>query len=146
MGKICSFFGHSHLYGQSESIVHQLRQIIINLIGKGVDTFYVGNHGEFDIFASRVAYDLKSLYPNIQIIVVLCYPNELQYLKCAFTDFLMPPEIEAAPKRACIVTRNHWVADNSDYIVCFIKYKMGGAYAAIEYAQKHHKQIIEVRA
>ncbi len=87
MGKICSFFGHSHLYGQSESIVHQLRQIIINLIGKGVDTFYVGNHGEFDIFASRVAYDLKSLYPNIQIIVVLCYPNELQYLKCAFTDF-----------------------------------------------------------
>ena len=58
----------------------------------------------------------------------------------------MPPEIEAAPKRACIVTRNHWVADNSDYIVCFIKYKMGGAYAAIEYAQKHHKQIIEVRA
>ena len=131
-------------YGQSDQIAQKLRAVIINLIEQGVDTFYVGNHGEFDILASRVACDLKTLYPNIQVIVVLCYPNELQYLRCAFTDFLMPSEIEMAPKRACIVKRNHWVADNSDYIVSYIKYKMGGAYTAIQYAQKHHKKIIEV--
>ena len=140
MGKVCSFFGHSHLYGQPNEIAQKLRQIIINLIEQGIDTFYVGNHGEFDILASRVACDLKTLYPDIQVVVVLCYPNELQYLKCSFTDFLMPPEIEAAPKRACIVTRNRWVADNSDYIVSYIKYKMGGAYTAVPCPSRPHPQ------
>lgn len=140
----CSFFGHSHLYEQSEEIAQKLRQIIIDLIEKGVDTFYVGNHGEFDILSSKIACDLKVLYPHIQVVVVLCYPNELQYLKCKFTDFLMPSEVEATPKRACIVKRNHWVVDNSDYIVSYIKYKIGGAYSVVQYAQKHKKQIIEV--
>ena len=122
----------------TESIIHS------DLKMDEYEIVFVDDVSEDDtLFAMQ---KLKSLYPNIQIIAVLCYPNELQYLKCAFTDFLMPPEIEAAPKRACIVTRNRWVADHSDYIVCFIKYKMGGAYAAVEYAQKHHKQIIEVRA
>lgn len=146
MGKTCSFFGHSHLYGQSEEVAQQLRQIITNLIAQGVDTFYVGNHGEFDLLSSRVSCDLKTLYPDVQVVVVLCYPNELQYLRCQFTDFLMPPEIEAVPKRACIVKRNQWVIDSSDYIVSYIKYKMGGAYEAIQYAEKHHKKIIEISA
>lgn len=141
----CSFFGHSHLYEQSEDIAQKLRQIIIDLIEKGVDTFYVGNHGEFDILSSKIASDLRTLYPHIQVVVVLCYPNELQYLKCSFTDFLMPSEVEAAPKRACIVKRNHWVVDNSDYVVSYIKYKIGGAYSVVQYAQKHHKKIIEVK-
>ena len=141
---ICSFFGHGHLFGQSKEIAQTLRQIIINLIENGVDTFYVGNHGEFNILSSQIACELKILYPHIQVVVVLCYPNELQYLKCQFTDFLMPSEIEATPKRACIVKRNRWVIDNSDYIVSYIKYKMGGAYSAIQYAEKRKKQIIKV--
>lgn len=145
MGKICSFFGHADLYGQSDQITQKLRTVIINLVEQGVDTFYAGNHGEFDILSSRVVCDLKTLYPQIQVVVVLCYPNELQYLRCQFTDFLMPPEIEAAPKRACIVKRNHWVVDNSDYIVSFIRFEIGGAYSVIQYAKKHHKQIIEVK-
>ena len=142
MGKTASFFGHADLGGQADRIAPQLRQIIIDLIGQGVDTFFVGNHGEFDMLSAGIACDLKTIYPQIQVIVVLCYPNELQYLKCRFTDFLMPPEVEAAPKRACIVRRNRWVADNSDYVVGYIRYQMGGAYSVIQYAQKHKKQII----
>ena len=146
MGKVCAFFGHSDLCGRSDQITPKLRAVLIDLIEhKDVDTFYVGNHGEFDILSSRQACDLKSLYPHIQVIVVLCYPNELQYLKCLFTDILMPAEIEAAPKRACIVKRNHWVADNADYIVGFIRYEIGGAHRALQYARKHNKQIINIK-
>ena len=56
----------------------------------------------------------------------------------------MPSEVEAAPKRACIVKRNRWVVDNSDYVVSYVKYKIGGAYSVIQYAEKHHKQIIQL--
>ena len=144
MGKICSFFGHADLEGKATEIGEKLRPILIDLINQGVDTFYVGNHGEFDILSSKIACDLQTLYPEIQVIVVLCYPNELQYLKCSFTDFLMPPEIVAAPKRACIVKRNRWVVDHSDYIVSYVKYTIGGAYSVTQYAKKHYKKIIEI--
>lgn len=30
-------------------------------------------------------------------------------MKCDFTDFIMPVEIEKVPKRASIVKRNQWV-------------------------------------
>ena len=144
MGKTASFFGHADLEGKSTQISPKLRQIIISLIEQDVDTFYVGNHGEFDILSSKIICDLQTLYPEIKVIAVLCYPNEFQYLKCAFTDVLIPSEIVVCPKRACIVKRNHWVVDHSDYIVSYIKYTMGGAYSVIEYAKKHHKKIIEI--
>ncbi len=144
MGKICSFFGHANLEGKASEIAPQLRQVMVDLIKNGVDTFYVGNHGEFDILSSKIACNLKTLYPEIQVIVVLCYPNELQYLKCSFTDFLMPPEIVAAPKRACIVKRNRWVVDHSDFIVSYIKYQIGGAYEIWQYAQKLKKKIVKL--
>lgn len=75
MGKTCSFFEHSHLYGQLEEVAQQLRQIIINLIAQGVDTFYVGNHGEFDLLSSRVSCDLKTLYPDIQVVPFFAIPT-----------------------------------------------------------------------
>ena len=143
---ICSFFGHSRLYGPAEDISGQLHQTIISLITQGVETFYIGNHGEFDVLASRVVCNLQKTYPQIRAVVVLCYPNELQYLKCSFTDFLMPEEIAEAPKRACITKRNRWVIDHSDYIISYIKYPVGGAYTAIQYAKKHQKRIIEIPA
>ena len=144
MGKKCAFFGHRDLCGKSDEIIPKLQKAMIDLIHQGVDVFYVGNHGEFDILCSKIACDLKTIYPEIQVIAVLCYPNELQYLKCQFTDFLMPLEIESAPKRACIIKRNQWVVDNTDYIVCYICDKIGGAYRAVQYAQKHKKKILDI--
>lgn len=64
------------------------------------------------------------------------------HMKCDFTDFIMPVEIEKVPKCASIVKRNQWVVDNTDCIVCYICDKIGGAYRAVQYAQKHKKKII----
>lgn len=144
MGKKCAFFGHRDLCGKSDEIIPKLQKAMIDLIHQGVDVFYVGNHGEFDILCSKIACDLKTIYPEIQVIAVLCYPNELQYLKCQFTDFLMPLEIESAPKRACIIKRNQWVIKNSDYIISYTRYKIGGAYRAVQYAQKNHKNVMQI--
>jgi hypothetical protein len=53
--------------------------------------------------------------------------------------------VEVAPKRACIVKRNQWVIQQADVIISFIKYPMGGAYNALQYAQKKNKRIIEIQ-
>lgn len=142
MGKTCSFFGQRSLGGRSQEIAVRLEQIMTDLIHQGVDTFFVGNHGEFDILSSQIACKLKQLYPQIQVVAVLCYPNELQYLKCCCTDFLMPEEVELAPKRACIVKRNQWVIDHSTYVISGVVGKIGGAYDCILYADKKGKVVI----
>ena len=144
MGKVCSFFGHRNLAGESQKISRILKEVLVDLIEKGTDTFYVGCHGEFDVLASQIAYDLKTDYPQIQVILILCYAGELNSAKSRFHDFFFPLEVEMTPKRACIVKRNRWVIDNSDWIVSFVKYETGGAHSALEYARKHKKQIIEI--
>lgn len=144
MGKTCSFFGHAHLWDKADNIASQLKQIMIELIEKGVDTFYVGNHGDFDLLSARIACELKEIYPHIHAIVVLCYPSELHYLRCSFTDFLMPAEIETVPKRVCIIRRNYWVVDHSDYIISGVRYQVSRLFGVIQYAQRQQKRIISL--
>ena len=55
----CTFLGHAECYGFDE---RALRQAIEDLINKGVDTFYMGNQGQFD---STVYSCLKQLQKNI---------------------------------------------------------------------------------
>ena len=145
LGKVCSFFGHRELFSKTDDIAQQLKTIITDLVEKGVDTFYVGNHGDFDRISSRVACDLKTLYPQIKVVLILSYANELQHIKNPSDDFYLPPEIESAPKRACIVRKNQWVVEHSDFIVAYVKYPFGGTAKAIEYARKKNKKVIEVK-
>ena len=42
---VCTLFGHSQCYGLDANV---LMNALEQLIQKGVDTFYVGNQGDFD--------------------------------------------------------------------------------------------------
>ncbi len=56
----CTFFGHADA---PESCETELIRVIEGLIEKnGVDTFYVGNHGNFDKMAYKVLQGLSRLY------------------------------------------------------------------------------------
>ena len=145
MGQICAFFGHRDLFGYTEQISSALKKILIDLIENGVDTFYVGSYGAFDILSGRVLSELKETYPQIQVILILAYAKELNTSRCYFQDFYLPLDVEVAPKRACIVKRNQWVIQQADVIISFVKYPMGGAYNAVQYAQKKNKRIIEIQ-
>ena len=145
MGQVCSFFGHRFLDEYAEQIKPKLREVIVNLVHKGVDTFYVGSYGGFDVLSSLVLSELKETYPQIQVILILAYANEINYTQSYFQDFFLPPDVEATPKRACIVKRNQWVVRNSDVVIGCVKYPMGGAYNAVQYAQKKKKRIIEIQ-
>jgi uncharacterized phage-like protein YoqJ len=75
MGQICAFFGHRDLFGYTEQISSALKKILIDLIENGVDTFYVGSYGAFDILSGRVLSELKETYPQIQVILIWPMPR-----------------------------------------------------------------------
>ena len=74
---ICTFFGHRDC---PETIKPRLREVLIDLItNKGVDTFYVGNQGRFDVIVRGVLWELKKEYPQIDYAVVLAYMPESSF-------------------------------------------------------------------
>ena len=67
--KACTFFGHRDC---PQTIQPKLNEVLVDLItNHGVDTFYVGNHGQFDALVRCSLKKLKREYPNITYAVVL---------------------------------------------------------------------------
>lgn len=135
----CTFFGHREFYSLDEQV---LKDTIEDMIRKGVDTFYVGNQGQFDSAVYRCLRNLRKEYPHIWICVVLAY---LPTKKNEYDDMVdtMYPEIEGHPKFA-IERRNRWMIDHSDFLLCYINHTWGGAYKFARLAKHHGKAVINL--
>ena len=135
----CTFFGHRECFGLDSRM---LLQTIESLIHKGVDTFYVGNQGQFDSAVYSCLKQLRKEHSHIRICVVLAYlPTE----KNAYDDITdtMYPEIEGHPKFA-IERRNRWMLNHSDFLLCYINHTWGGAYKYAKLAKRRGKTVINL--
>ncbi len=135
----CTFFGHKECYGLDGQV---LLRTIEELIAQGVDTFYVGNQGQFDSAVYNCLKQLRKEHPHIRICVVLAYlPTE----KNEYDDMsdTMYPEIEGHPKFA-IERRNRWMIEASDYCLCYINHTWGGAYKFAKLAKQRGKTVINI--
>ena len=119
----CTFFGHRECRGLDMEV---LRKTITDLIGRGVDRFYVGHQGQFDRAVYRCLKGLCNVYPHICVCVVLAYPPSEKPV-CDDMRDTMYPEIEGHPKFA-IDRRNRWMIHASQYCICHIDHTWGGAY------------------
>ena len=135
----CTFFGHRSCYGLEREVLYNA---IESLIGQDVDTFYVGNQGQFDGMVHGCLKKLSKLYPHIRYSVVLAYfPAGNRALE-DFSD-TMYPEIEGPPRFA-IDRRNKWMIDASDYCLCYIDHTWGGAYKFAMLAKKRGKILVNL--
>ena len=71
---VVTFCGHSQV-ANSEAVMEWLRAAAQELIEQGGTTFYLGGYGEFDNLAASVLREIKKLYPQIELILVLPYLN-----------------------------------------------------------------------
>lgn len=134
----CTFFGHRDcLY----DVMIELKEVIIDLIeNKKVDIFYIGNHGNFDLYVYQALKELKIFYPHIKYYVVLAYmpsENDLE-------NTLLPEGIECVPKRYAISYRNKWMVNNCDYVVSYLTRNFGGAYKFASMARRKNKICINL--
>lgn len=135
----CTFFGHRECYGLDSRV---LKQAIEDLIHNDVDTFYVGNQGQFDGAVYSCLKPLRKEHPHIHVCVVLAYlPTE----NSEYDDMTdtMYPEIEGHPKFA-IERRNRWMIEASDYCLCYISHTWGGAYKFAQLAKRCGKTVINL--
>ena len=134
----CTFLGHRDC---DFSISVELEMTIENLIkNKGVNHFFLGNHGNFDRIALHSVTTLQGKYPHITYEIVLAYIPDKQINHHA----LYPEGSEKIPKKFAICFRNKWMVNHSDYIVSHIRCDFGAAYHFVTLAKKLGKEVINI--
>lgn len=145
--KICSFFGHKDVFCDLKKEIIAAVEVAINEYG--INTFYVGDRGEFDRQAAGVVRSMKSKYPNIKLILVLPYfTNKLNEYKeiyeSEYDEIWIPEQLMDIHPKGAITLRNRIMVNNSELIICYIKRDYGGAQATIKYTKKQNKKIINI--
>ena len=142
--KACCGFGHREIFGNiKEKIVTAVKKAA----EQGCELFYTGAMGEFDeIFSSAVRF-LKKTYPEIKLVCVKPYlTKEINesgdYLYSLYDDIIIPTELADIHYKTVITKRNQWIIDKCDVVIGYTIRDYGGAYKAIDYANKKGKEII----
>ena len=116
------FIGH-RVIQKSEVLISSLKQIILDLIHKGVTTFIFGSMSEFDDLSWEIVTVLKETYPFIKRVYVR---STYQYLDKSYEKYLLesyeetyfPPKLKKAGEFS-YVERNYEMIDNSTYCVFY---------------------------
>lgn len=154
--KVC-FIGHRHIYNYTE-IREKLYNIVEEEIKNGCKFFTMGTHGEFDEMALSVCRELKKIYTDIEIEVVITSFKTIEpiidhdpifgdekYIPYSDVKTIMY-DIEEEHYKRKIVVSNQQMIDNCDTLICYVNSKRnyGGAIMAYNYAKKKGLQIVNL--
>ena len=130
--RACTFFGHRDC---PEEIKPGIRAAILEFVEScGVEMFYVGNQGRFDVLVRSVLREL-----GVNYAVVLAYlPTE------EAEDTMLPEGIEGVHPRYAISWRNRWMVQQAQFVICYVRHTWGGAYSCMEYARRQGRTIINL--
>lgn len=154
--KIC-FIGHRHIYNYKE-IREKLYNIVEEEIKKGCKFFTMGTHGEFDEMALSVCRELRKIYTDIEIEVVITSFKTIEPIidrDPIFGDEKYIPysdvkttmyDIEEEHYKRRIIVSNKKMIDNCNTLICYVNPTKiyGGAIIAYKYAKKKGLQIVNL--
>lgn len=119
MEKVCFMFGQRNV---KDGIVPKLIKAIEDKYSRGIRNFVVGNRGSFDGIAASVVHDMKKVYGDIRLTLLLAYhpaerPVDPYYMKI-FDDSYYPL-LENVPRRFAILRANQYMIKHCDSIICY---------------------------
>lgn len=148
MKTACCGFGHRELY---RNIGKELQEIVMQLVEqKEVTVFYVGGMGAFDDLFVRIVKEYKKKgKKEIKLILVMPYLTKemnknKEYYKESFDEIIIPEICANAHYKKAITLRNKWMIDQCNFVIAGVFREFGGAYKALQYAEKKEKEIIDV--
>ena len=106
----------------------------------------------FDTLAAQTVLELKTIYPQIKLILVL--PCLSQTKGWSARDIEIYEDIkQKADKvvytshdymRGCMHKRNRHLVDNSSVCICYLTESTGGTFYTVDYAQAKNLTVINV--
>lgn len=142
--KSCTFFGHRDC---PAGVLPALRDAVERAIQEGVETFYVGYEGAFDMMSAKVLLEMAGKYPHIRFFVVLAYfprtPLENGELQ---KRSILAGGVEHVPRRFAVCRRNEWMLERAQTVIAYVVRPFGGAVTFLEKARKKGKHIVNLGA
>lgn len=143
MSKSCAFLGNDYKWSRSD-IIEKVKGQALRLIEKeGVDTFYVGSKGAYENDAYNAALRIKQKNPSIKIVFVASSMKEVNDGERYFDSFIYPDQAAIGYKRWCIVHRNNWIIENTDFIIAYNRFE-GRAFEICKRAKNKGVMIVEL--
>lgn len=143
MTKTCAFFGNDYQWSRSD-IRKKVKEQILKLIDEeDVDTFIVGVKGAYENDAYDAVLDVRKERPNIQIVLVVSSIREANEGTRPCNDVVLPDKAAIGYKRWCIVHRNNWIIENTDFIIAYNRFE-GRAFEVCKKAKNRGVQVIEL--
>ena len=156
MGKKICFIGHRNV--NDLSIRKKLKDIIEIKINNGYKYFLMGTHGEFDKLALSVCRELREIYKDIIIEVIITSLNAVKkrliYNDCFGKEYYTPYDdvittmfdIEEEYFKNRIIISNRKMIESCEMVVCYVdnKQTISGAKLAFNYAKKKNLDIINL--
>ena len=147
------FTGHRKMPLEKRDILAlRLKAILVKLINDGYIYFQAGGALGFDTLAAQIVLDLKSNYPQINLILVL--PCLSQTRGWSDSDKEIYEDIKKNADeviytsqeyaRGCMHKRNRYLVDNSSVCVCYLTKNTGGTAYTVDYAHKNKIAIINL--
>ena len=138
----CTFFGHRDC---PDSLKQSIRAVIIDLItNRGIDMFYVGHQGGFDGLVRGVLREVTQECPQVHYAVVMAYMPSESSAPNDVSDTMLPEGIELVHPRYAISWRNHWMLQQSDFVVAYVAHSWGGAAQYVQKAIRSGKTVINL--
>lgn len=136
MQKSCFLFGHADT---PQSILPVLEHAIEIEVSKGISTFYVGYHGNFDHLAASALRSVKQSHSEITILLLLAYHPSKKAIEAppGFDGTFYPP-IETVPYRYALIRANQHIIKAVDCIICYVRH-LGNAKNLLALAEKQKK-------
>ena len=142
-----SLFGHREITDYRE-LENQLTEIVRKLIQtKEYVSFLIGRNGEFDEYVASL---IKSVQKetgkeNNDLSLVIPYTvSDLEYYENYYDCIVLPECVHGSHPKAAITLKNRWMVECSDLVIVYVERDTGGAFAAMKYAQKLKKDIINL--
>lgn len=142
-----TFFGHRD-FQEHHKYEKKLIKILTDLIRtKEYIEFLVGRNGEFDIFAASAVKQAQSIAGKHNSSLILVIPYHLkdeEYFEKYYDEVEICMESASSHFKAAIEIRNKKMIDNANLIIAYPVKSTGGTQAALQYAKKTDKQIINL--
>ena len=144
MDKVCALFGHRQII-RNKDVCQKLEKILDKLIKKGISTFFVGTHGDFDKIALSVCQKKKMEFDiNINLVFTSLSNLNNTNIPTEVNSVIFDVEEEYFKQR--IILTNKKIIDISDIIIIYYNSNksVSGVSYALNYALKKNKKIINI--
>ena len=139
-----AFFGHRRIYNIreiEEKLVPILKELILT---KKYVEFYIGRNGDFVASVIKRVQKQLDRDNNVMILTLPYTVKDIEYYENYYDEIVIPDAIGKVHPKAAITHRNRCMVDTADLVIAYIEHEEGGAYAAVNYAKKQGKDIVQL--